>query len=141
MEVSKPILQIKEIEGETTWSIRHKVMWPTKPLAYVQLPEDDKGLHYGLFSNTSLVSVVSLFITEDVAQFRKLATVEAYQGRGLGSLLLARILDICTAKHIKKVWCNARKDKLGFYTKYGFNPTDKTFIRGGISYIILEKEL
>lgn len=67
-------MKIKKIKAEQTWEIRHKVMWPNKPLAYVKISNDLEGLHYGLFVADKLVSVVSLFIKGEVAQFRKFAT-------------------------------------------------------------------
>ncbi len=118
MEVSTKTLQIKEIEGAATWPLRHEVMWPHKPLDYVKLPRDDQGMHYGLFLNGLLVAVVSLFISGKEAQFRKLATLEAYQGKGFGSRMVQYILGVCASKGIQKIWCNARKDKISFYTKY-----------------------
>ena len=37
---------------------------------YVRLPEDSKGLHYGLFLDGVLISVVSLFKNKDGWKFR-----------------------------------------------------------------------
>ena len=43
--------------------LRHSVLWPNKPLAYVKLPEDDAGEHYGAFIDgiPTPVAVVSVF--------------------------------------------------------------------------------
>ncbi|MCU0469711.1 MAG: GNAT family N-acetyltransferase [Arcicella sp.] len=37
------MLIIKEIKPADTWQLRHTVMWPNRPLSYVQLSEDEKG--------------------------------------------------------------------------------------------------
>lgn len=52
-------MEIKEIPASETWPLRHKVMWPNKPLDFVVLPIDEEGIHYGLFENKILVSVIS----------------------------------------------------------------------------------
>ena len=67
-------MEIKEIEASETWPLRHKVMWPSKPIEFVVLPNDDEGLHFGLFDDEILISVISLFIESQGGQFRKFAT-------------------------------------------------------------------
>ena len=69
---------IKKIHYQSTWAIRHSVMWPNKPLESVQLEADEFGAHYGLFVKDELVSIISLFIDDNnrEAQFRKFATLE-----------------------------------------------------------------
>ena len=53
---------IKSISYSDTWLIRHQVMWPDKPLKFVELENDSSGIHFGYYVNQSLVAVVSLFI-------------------------------------------------------------------------------
>ena len=72
------------------------------------------------------------------AQFRKLATEVEHQGKGYGSALLKHIFLYAYEKQIKRLWCNARRDKTSFYTKFGMQTIDKTFIKGGVEYIIME---
>lgn len=133
------MIQIREIAASETWSLRQSVMWADKPLDYVKIDNDEEGLHYGLFEDQKLISVVSLFIENDRAQFRKFATRAAAQGKGYGSRLLAYLIDTAAQKGVHKIWCNARKDKTDFYKKFGLNETDRTFIKGGIDYVIMEK--
>ncbi|HEX8015364.1 MAG TPA: GNAT family N-acetyltransferase, partial [Flavobacterium sp.] len=61
---------IKPIQASDTWKIRHEVMWPDQPLEFVQLEEDESGLHFGVFIDEKLVSIVSCFISDDEMQFR-----------------------------------------------------------------------
>jgi len=132
---------IKEITSEETLAIRHKVMWPNKSIDYIRIPNDSTGSHYGLFLNDKLISVISLFIQDNSAQFRKFATLSKYQGIGFGSVLLREIIEIVKRDKLSKIWCNARIDKSNFYTKFGLNHTDIQFQRGGIDYVIMEKTL
>lgn len=130
---------IKQITIEEALPIRHKVMWPNKTLDYVKLPNDDLGRHYGFFIGATLISVISLFITNKEAQFRKFATLDAYQGLGYGSILLKEIMNISQKEQLSRIWCNARENKSGFYAKFGMRATEKTFEKGGLSYIIMER--
>ncbi|WP_350285393.1 GNAT family N-acetyltransferase [uncultured Croceitalea sp.] len=116
-------------------------MWPNKPIAYVKLPNDDQGQHFGLFSQDKLIAVISLFIDGNDAQFRKFATLRQEQGKGHGTVLLQFILKTTIELSLESLWCNARADKTYFYEKFGMQKTDKQFLKGGIHYVIMEKQL
>ncbi|MFB5677737.1 GNAT family N-acetyltransferase [Paenibacillus terreus] len=131
-------MDIRSIAKESVWRIRHEVMWPDRELAFVQLEDDDMGRHYGLFVGERLVSVVSLFIDRDEAQFRKFATLEAEQGKGYGSRLLRHVMEEAEQAGVKRIWCNARREKAAFYRKFGLRETDRTFVKGGKEYVIME---
>lgn len=131
-------MEIKSIEASQTWQIRHEVMWPDQPFEFVQLEEDNLGLHFGVFDQEKLVSIVSCFLVDNEMQFRKLATLEAYQGRGIASELLKYIFRFAKDKDLKKVWCNARTNKKQFYEKFGMVDTHKTFTKAGQEFTIME---
>lgn len=75
-------MNVQTITKEQAWEVRHIVMWPHKDFSYVQLKEDPSGMHYGLFSEGELKSVVSLFITGDEAQFRNLLRSKKNKEKG-----------------------------------------------------------
>lgn len=131
--------EIIEITAEETLKIRHKVMWTNRLIDYVRLENDNRGRHFGLFINDKMIAVISLFIVNNEAQFRKFATLTDYQGKGFGSVLLKEIMNIIKANNIHKVWCNARIDKSNYYAKFGMTTTENKFVKGGIEYVIMEK--
>lgn len=131
-------MEIKTIKASDTWQIRHEVMWPDQPFEFVQLEEDDLGFHFGVFEGDKLVSIVSCFIEGKEMQFRKLATLEEYQGKGIASYLLKHILEFAKSKDLKKVWCNARTNKKTFYEKFGMKDTFRNFIKAGQEFSIME---
>ena len=133
--------KIVEITAEETLTIRNKVMWPNKSIDYVRIPNDDKGRHFGLVINDKMISVISLFVENKEAQFRKFATLTDYQGKGFGTLLLKEIINIAEHNNLNRLWCNARIDKSKYYTNFGMNLTDKKFVKGGVEYVIMEKNL
>lgn len=116
-------------------------MWPDKPLTYVVLEGDDQGLHYGLYDRQELVSVISLFIQGQEAQFRKFATKTDLQGQGYGSRLLRFVLTEAQKYPVKAIGCNARLEKAAFYEKFGLAKTDQLFSKGGIAYVIMKKKV
>ena len=132
------LLKITRITATQTWPMRQAVMWPDQPISFVQLEEDSKGLHYGLWKADRLIAVLSLFIEKEEAQFRKFATLVSEQQKGYGSLLLKHVLEEAAQKKVKRIWCNARVAKVGFYEKFGMQVTDHTFRKKGIEYVVME---
>ncbi|TPE43042.1 GNAT family N-acetyltransferase [Pontibacter mangrovi] len=131
-------MQIKEIPPEDTWQLRRDVMWPGQSINYVQLPEDENGQHFGLYLSGELVSVVSLFVEGERAQFRKFATLPQHQGKGYGSKLLQHLIEQARAQGITQLWCNARQEKAAFYKRFGLQETNHTFMKGGKEYVVME---
>lgn len=134
-------MRVVEISCEETWNIRHQVMWPNKPYDYIKLECDASGLHFGLYEDEMLISVISVFIDGNTAQFRKFATLVEYQNLGYGSGLLKYILSYLEENNIHIVWCNARKEKIGYYNKFGLYETTEGFIKGNIEYVIMKREM
>ncbi len=134
-------IKINRISKQEVWPMRHKIMYPDHPFETIKLPKDDEGLHYGLFVNKKLVSVVSLFIIENKAQFRKLATEVEEQGKGYGTQLLNFLFEKVETLNVLSIWCNSRVNKADFYGKFGMIKTDKLYNKYGIDYVIVEKPL
>ncbi|WOK09451.1 GNAT family N-acetyltransferase [Imperialibacter roseus] len=134
-------MEIRKIKAEDTWPVRHRVMWPNQPFDFVKVDEDHEGIHYGLFVDDELVSVVSLFLKDGKAQFRKFATEVEHQGKGYGTFLLNYLLKETEGLHVSSVWCNARTEKAGYYERFGFLKTDATYMKGGIEFVVMEKVL
>lgn len=131
-------IEIKQISAEQTWPVRHEVMWPDMPFEYVKVDNDKEGIHFGLFVDQDLVSVVSLFLRDNDLQFRKFATLVSHQGNGYGTQLLTHALN-SLSNEANRIWCNARVDKQSYYHKFGLKATHHTFTKGGIDYVIMEK--
>lgn len=132
------IPQIKQITTAEVLPIRHKVMWPDKPKAYVKLPNDEIARHFGLFVNEELTSIISLFTEDNEVQFRKFATLFEFQGKGYGTILLNKIISLLQNEGKSKLWCNARVEKVKFYEQFHLKATNNKFMKGGIEYVIME---
>lgn len=132
---------IKEINYKETYPLRHQVMWPDKPLDYIVVEGDENAKHYGCFENGQLISVISLFINGDEGQFRKFATLVDFQGRGYGTKLLSHLIEDAKSLKLQSLICNARIEKCDFYERFGMEKTNKTFDKGGKSYIVMKRNL
>lgn len=133
--------QIEQITHQLTWIIRQKELYPDLPLSKIQLDEDLNGIHFGLFYQDKLISIVSLFDCGDSYQFRKFATLKEFQNQGIGTILLNHIIKFAKKESKLNLWCNARVSAIGFYKKNGFVETDNTFTRDGINFVIMTKDL
>ncbi len=138
MKIVKP--EIKQITIAEILPIRHSVMWPNKPIEYIQLINDEDAKHFGLFVHGEIASIISLFEENDEVQFRKFATLVKFQGLGYGTILLNKIIEIVQKKGFKKLWCNARVEKSKFYRKFDLKLTDKKFMKSDIEYVVMEKK-
>ena len=132
---------IKEVSLPNVWAMRHEVMYPAETLEFVKLEADASGLHWGLYKEEILVSVISVFVEEGSLQFRKFATITAQQGKGYGSILLQYVMDWAAANHIKNIWCNARTTATAMYRRFGMQPTGAPWHKYGLEFIKMEKQL
>ncbi|MGY0038773.1 GNAT family N-acetyltransferase [Pedobacter sp. NJ-S-72] len=132
---------IKEVNACETWDLRHRVMWPEKTIDYVKLEEDRYGTHFGLFKGDQLISVVSLFITDQQAQFRKFATDNNVQGQGYGTKLLEHLMNVARHYNVTEIWCNARSEKAPFYKRFGMIEVGEEFSKEGINYVKMQRTI
>ena len=133
------IIKIKEISALETYKLRHEVMWPDKPIDFLQLDEDESGRHFGLITDVEVISIISLFVNDRHAQFRKFATKTSEQGKGYGTILLNYLITSVTDKNIERLWCNARVDKTSYYENFGMTQTGNKFTKEGVNYVVMEK--
>lgn len=127
-------LQIKLITVEQALPIRHQVLWPSKSMEECRVEDDDKGHHFGVFVEEELVCVASVFIQGDRARLRKFATLEAHQGKGIGSEVLAYILRMLSEYSVRTFWCDARETAITIYEKIGMAVEGERFYKGDIPY-------
>ena len=135
------MLEIKEIQPSETLDLRHRILSPNKSVNLIILAEDDAGQHFGLFQSEKIVSVISLFVENDNAQFRKFATETTEQHKGYGSILLNYVIEESVKNNVTNLWCNARLTALRFYEKFGFEVVSEKWIKNDIEYVKMERTL
>lgn len=132
---------IRRITTEETLPLRRDVLYPNDTLDAVRVPNDEDGLHFGLFEEAQIVGVVSLFLRRTDAQFRKLAVHPACQGKGYGRLLINHLIQLCRKEHVPLLWCHARDTAESFYTQFGFIQQGEYFKKGNITFCKMELQL
>lgn len=135
------MVYIEQIRPELTWYLRQAVLYPAQKLSEMALDEDENGIHFAAFTNNALVGIISLFRDGQVFQFRKLAVLPEYQGKGIGNQLLNQVEEFAKSENGTMIWCNARISAIGFYLKAGYSHTGKLFSKNGFDYEILQKSI
>ncbi|WP_207510270.1 1-(5-phosphoribosyl)-5-[(5-phosphoribosylamino)methylideneamino]imidazole-4-carboxamide isomerase [Longitalea luteola] len=134
-------MTIQPVSLPEVWAMRQAVMYPQESIAFVQLEDDEAGLHLGLYAEGVLVSVISVFDKDNAVQFRKFATRTDRQGKGYGTTLLQHVMAWAKARGKKKIWCNARLTATGIYKKFGMQAVGKPWQQYGLDFIKMEKQL
>ena len=129
---------ITDVNYDDTLRLRHEVMYPEKDVDFVKLPNDELGLHIGILEKNELVSVMSLFIENRTVQFRKLATLQRLQRKGYATVLMQWLIDYAKDMKLDKLWCNARKESVNFYKKFGYVETGNSFEKNDHEYVVME---
>ncbi|MEW4924327.1 GNAT family N-acetyltransferase [Algibacter sp. 2305UL17-15] len=127
---------IKQINAEDTYTVRHPILRAGKPIATCAFDGDDleSTIHLGLFSNNNLIGVASFmknknewFNNKLQYQLRGMALLKEHQGLGLGKMMLSYGENLLKLRNIKIVWCNARETALNFYKQNDYSTIGKPF--------------
>lgn len=87
--------KIQTVPLQDCLMLRHKVLWPNKPLEASRVSGDESAAHYGIRKDEQLICCLSVFKrTDGLYQIRKFATDHAFQGQGYGSSLLTSVLTL-----------------------------------------------
>jgi len=134
-------IDIRDTALEIAWAMRREVMYPGETIDFVKLEDDNSGMHWGLYVEDQIVSVISVFERNRVIQFRKFATKASMQRKGYGTSLLQHVIHWAQTNGMKSIWCNARKPAAGFYEKFGMVRNGPGWQKNGIEFIKMEKNL
>jgi len=134
-------MNIRAIRWQDALPVRHKVLWPDKPVLFCKVSGDETAKHYGIYIEEKLVSVASVYIEGSTARLRKFATLVEFQGKGLGTHLITYIIDALKRLGIACFWCDARKTATGFYQKFNMRPQGNDFDKSGVRYVKMSVQL
>jgi len=120
---------IKEITPLETFIVRHPVLRKGKSIETCAFEGDNLETthHFGLFDNSDLTGIISLFIKTNPifaenlqCQIRGMAVLESHQKKGYGEALVKHVEEYCLSKNFDLIWFNARTAAVGFYKKMGY---------------------
>jgi ribosomal protein S18 acetylase RimI-like enzyme len=121
------MVEVRKITARETYEIRLKVLRINSPLSYkFQGDLDGDTFHLGAFENKKLLTVASFVksthpsLTGSQYHLRGMATLESFQNRGFGKILLQEAEVRLRSLDTEALWCNARVIAFDFYLKQGF---------------------
>ncbi|MCG3198611.1 MAG: GNAT family N-acetyltransferase [Candidatus Omnitrophica bacterium] len=115
--------------------LRYRVLIVGTKRASAEVPGDreEKTLHVGAFLNGRAIGCASLLPAEwegtHAWQLRCMAIEPSFQGKGLGSSVLAYLEDLALKQSPARIfWCNARIEAVGFYEKQGWRAVSEEYV-------------
>lgn len=132
----------RPIPAALTMPLRQAVLRPHQRREEMRFEGDlaEATIHLGAFDasprakHAQPVGVVTLMLSPMPDQpkagdwrLRAMAVDPAYQGRGVGRMLVTRGIETARTQHGQRIWCNARSHAIGFYEKLGFRVNGEPF--------------
>ena len=71
----------------------------------------------------------------------RMAVLKEWRGRGVGGVLLQRLLEKAKKRHLRLAIVNAQTYAAGFYTRFGFRTVGEEFIDAGIPHVRMVLQL
>lgn len=128
------MIKIKNISAKETYELRLSVLRNNIDLPFkFEGDEDKRTFHLGAFYEEKLVGIATFMKSSiesfDIEQYqlRGMATLPEVRGMGGGKKLINKAKDILQEKKVAILWCNARKEAVGFYESLGFKITGEEF--------------
>lgn len=145
------MFEVKRINPEMTYSIRHRVLRPHQTIEDCKYDTDneDNGFHVGAFYQGKLISVVSFcleehsdFPIEKQYRLRAMATLDDFRKLGAGRLVVNYAENLIKEQGINFLWCKGRTTVQEYYSKLGFKVHGEAFDYPPIGpHIIMYKKL
>lgn len=109
------------------WRLLRKA-WK-QPEGSEQDKDDDVCYHIMATINDEIVGIARLeFPTINCGQLRYMAVEEAYQGQGIGRLIVEHIEQYSKENHAHELFLHARENAVGFYETLGYHVTEKSYL-------------
>ncbi|AAU22750.1 GNAT family N-acetyltransferase [Bacillus sp. FSL W8-0445] len=130
------MIEVKPINAEDTYEIRHRILRPNQPLEACMYETDLLGgaFHLGGYYRGKLISIASFHKAEhselegeEQYQLRGMATLEGYREQKAGSTLIRHAEELLRKKGADLLWCNARTSVSGYYEKLGFSEQGEVY--------------
>jgi predicted GNAT family N-acyltransferase len=130
-------ITVRRIAAADTRLLRHLVLWPhleRMEQCVTVTDEEDGAIHLGAFMNDTLIGICSLFRTHSsrlahVRQYRlrAMATHPEYRGVHAGAALVREACRQLRNQDTEVLWCDARLNAEGFYTRLGFSHLEEVY--------------
>jgi GNAT superfamily N-acetyltransferase len=128
-------MKLRKISVDEAIPLRSRILRPGQPLALCHYPADSEAVHFGMEADGEVVCVVTAHPEKSAKtpealnpwRLRGMATAEKFQGKRIGSQVLAALLAWAREEKIDWIWCNAREKAIPFYERHGFEAVSEFF--------------
>jgi GNAT superfamily N-acetyltransferase len=130
------MLEIRNIEPEMTYGLRHSVLRPHQTVEDCKYETDheDDAFHVGAFYHGRLISIASFcveknpdFSIERQYRLRAMATLEEFRKLGAGRAVVNHAENLIKKQGIDFLWCKGRTTVQEYYNKLGFKKHGEVF--------------
>jgi predicted GNAT family N-acyltransferase len=127
-------LHVRRTDAVTVRPLRHEVLRFGLPVEESVYEQDDlpETVHLAASGGAEIVGVATVFpeAYEGRAawRLRGMAVAEPVRGSGVGSALLAEVVEVVRRHDGGLLWCNARSAALPFYLAHGFTVVGEEFL-------------
>ena len=145
------MLEVRIIEPEMTYSLRHIVLRPSQSIEDSKYDTDheEDAFHIGAFLQGKLISVASFIIDRNPDfsiewqyRLRQMATLEEYRKLGAGRAVVNFAENIIKSRGCNFLWCKGRTTVQKYYENLGFKPHGDVFDYPPIGpHIVMYKQL
>lgn len=125
-----------------SWQGNNEVLTAVRRIVFIkeqhvpealELDESDSICHHVLVTDADNKPVGTGRIGPD-GRIGRMAVLKEYRGQGVGSALLAALLDYARQEQYAGVYLHAQLDAIPFYEKHGFMANGETFMDAGIPH-------
>ncbi len=145
------MFEIRRIELEMTFSLRHSILRPNQTIEECRNERDYDAhtFHVGAFYGEKLVSTASFciekcpdFPDEEQYRLRAMATSEEFRKLGAGRAVVNYAEALIKERGCYFLWCKGRTSVQDYYSKLGFSPHGEVFDYPPIGlHIVMYKKL
>jgi GNAT superfamily N-acetyltransferase len=130
------MLEVRNIEPEMTYGLRHSVLRPHQTVEDCKYDTDheDYAFHVGAFYQGRLISIASFcveknpdFPIEKQYRLRAMATLEEFRKLGAGRAVVNYAENLIKEQGIDFLWCKGRTTVQEYYNKLGFKTHGEVF--------------
>ncbi len=119
--------------------------WPLQ-MFYDELSQPETRQYLVAESSTGIVGYAGLMCIEPIADVQTIAVVPEYEGRGIGTTLLTRLIEEARRRHAADLLLEVRADNpraQQLYRRFGFEQIHvrPRYYRDGVDALIMRRQL
>jgi len=96
--------------------------------------DDKRALHFLALKAGKAVGTARIVIHDRSAKIGRMAVLKTYRGKGVGTKLLKRAIEIAKSHGAQKIYLHAQVPVIDFYKALAFRCVGPVFTEGGIPH-------